>query len=909
MRHQRGPAELRPCRSSSPGHQTGRHSPRSIRINELPNDESMREPVLGFDHHPVGDQLRVLHAAVAQSSEALLLSVSDETDPVTRIRFVNAAFTELLGYPLLDLVGQSPGVLVGPTTDLDVLRRVEEGLRHREVVTVEAVLQHRVGAAVPVEATYRQLVADSGARWSLVTFRPVVDSLEVETALRRSQVWAEAMVQGSADLVMVADRDGMLRYASPAVTEVLGYQPDEFVARPFHEVIHPDDRPRCRGLFEVREVGRSPASQPHEFRVAHRDGSWRTVSLRVADRVDDPAVRGFVVNLRDVSERHRAEDLLSEQADLLEAIARGAPLEVTLGKITAMVERNVAEVAALVGIVDEDGVIRVRSASTVPAEIIQAYDQAPPSAQGGELLRSGVGELFVFELVGEPWLGRAEAMFAEHGFTQARTATLRTPGSGELVGSLTLFHRTAGDLGPGQLDIVQRAMNLAAIAIERHRFEAALEYQALYDPLTDLPNRALLSRRIQEALDRALETASGIAVLFIDLDRFKVINDSEGHAIGDLVLRQVADRFRHRLRAGETLGRFGGDEFMVVCDRLGSETDATDAATRFADELQAPLVLGDGSEIFVTASIGIAYVDDASVPAESLIRHADVAMYRAKDQGRNQRVVFEENLDQRAVEQLALERALRSAIERREFELYFQPVVQISDGSMARVEALIRWNRPGEGVVLPASFIPIAEETGLIVPIGWWVLAEAVNHAASWPALPNGRLVEVAVNLSARQLADAALVDAVSDVLDLTGLDPSRLCFEITESALVHDVERAVASLNRLKALGVRIAIDDFGTGYATLDYVRHFSMADYLKIDRAFVEGVDRVGSQEAAIVSAAIALAKSLGFTVVAEGVETLFQMEALRALDCDLVQGYLFSRPVPLEAAITLLASPDR
>jgi diguanylate cyclase (GGDEF)-like protein/PAS domain S-box-containing protein len=888
--------------------EVGRHAPRSTRINELPNDESVREPALGFDHHPVDDRVRVLEAAVAQSSEALLLSVSDETDPVMRIRFVNAAFTRLMGYPLADLVGQSPGVLVGPSTDLEVLRRVEEGLRHREVVTVETVLQDRAGKSVPVEATYRQVVADSGALWSLVTFRAVVGRHDVEAALRHSEVWAEAMVQGSSDLVMVAEPDGIVRYASPAVTEVLGYEPDEFVARAFSELIHPDDLKRSRSLFRVGDAGRSAGGQAYELRVAHRDGSWRTVSLRVADRVDDPAVRGFVVNLRDVTDRRRAEDLLAEQADLLEAIARGAPLEVTLGKITAMVERNVGDVAALVGILDDDGVVRVRSASSVPPVIVRAYDNAPPSAAGGEMLRSGVGELFVSDLVDGPGLGKAAAIFAEHGFIQARTATLRTPGSGELVGSLTLFHRHSGELSAGQLDIVQRAMNLAAIAIERHRFEAALEYQALYDPLTDLPNRALLSRRIQDGLTRVAESAGGIAVLFIDLDRFKVINDSEGHAIGDLVLRQVADRFRHRLWAGETLGRFGGDEFMVVCDRLSGEIDATEAATRFADELRDPLVLDDGSEIFVTASIGIAYVDDASMPAESLIRNADVAMYRAKDQGRNQRVVFEENLDQRAVEQLALERALRSAIELREFELYFQPIVQISDGSMTHVEALIRWNRPGHDLVLPASFIPIAEETGLIVPMGWWVLGEAVAHAAAWPELPNGRSVEVAVNLSARQLADDELVAVVSDALDHTGLDPSRLCFEITESALVHDVEHAVESLNRLKALGVRIAIDDFGTGYATLDYVRHFSMADYLKIDRAFVEGVDRVGSQEAAIVSAAIALAKSLGFTVVAEGVETLFQMEALRALDCDLAQGYLFSRPIPLDEAISLLGSRE-
>ncbi len=404
------------------------------------------------------------------------------------------------------------------------------------------------------------------------------------------------------------------------------------------------------------------------------------------------------------------------------------------------------------------------------------------------------------------------------------------------------------------------------------------------------------------------DEAQGVAVLFIDLDRFKVINDSEGHAIGDLVLKQVAERFEGQLRPGETLGRFGGDEFMVVCGRLRSEREAADAADRFAAELREPLVLADGSTLFVTASIGIAYSADASVPAESLIRNADVAMYRAKDQGRDQRVAFQENLDQRAVEQLALERALRAAIEGRQFELHYQPVVQLSDGSMTQVEALVRWNRPGHGIVLPAAFVPIAEETGLIVPIGWWVLGKAVADAAAWPTLPGEEQVEVAVNLSARQLADAELVEVVSDALEHTGLDPARLCFEVTESALVHDVDHAVASLNRLKGLGVRIAIDDFGTGYATLDYVRHFSMADYLKIDRAFIDGVDRVGSQEAAIVSAAIALAKSLGFTVVAEGVETLSQMEALRLLDCELAQGYLFSRPVPLDDAVLLLSARE-
>ncbi|HVN52467.1 MAG TPA: EAL domain-containing protein, partial [Acidimicrobiales bacterium] len=697
----------------------------------------------------------------------------------------------------------------------------------------------------------------------------------------------------------------IIRYASPAVREVLGYEPDELVARPFIDLLHPDDAARAPGVFERRPVPRGGRS--HEYRVAHRDGSWPVASLRVADRCDDPAVLGYVVNLRDVSARRRAEDLLREQADLLEAVAKGAPLEITLDKIVRMLERRLDGTSAVIGLVDPDGVIRARAKLSVEPEIAAFLDQLPADRGPGLVMRNGVGEIFEHDLVCDPRLGHAAELFARHGFVQSRDATLRAPRSGELVGALTLFHRQPVELGGADLELVQRAMNLAAIAIERHRFEARLEHQALFDPLTDLPNRHLLHQRIQESLDRARDEGGGVAVVFLDLDRFKVVNDAEGHAVGDLVLQQVAARLKSALEPGETLGRFGGDEFMLVAP-VRHQGDAAGVAARVAEELREPVLLEDGDEIFVSASMGISFTDDPRIAAESLIRDADVAMYRAKDQGRDQWVEFQPNLDQRAVERLAHERALRLAIECEQFVLHYQPVVQLGDGAMTQVEALVRWERPGHDTVLPGSFIPIAEETGLIVPIGWWVLSAAVTDAVAWPELPGDRRVEVAVNLSARQLADPELVEVVADVLDLTGLDPVRLCFEVTESALVQDVAHAVASLERLKGLGVRIAIDDFGTGYATLDYLRHFSMADYLKIDRSFVEGVDRAGSREAAIVSAAVTLAKSLGITVVAEGVETLFQMDALREIGCDLAQGFLFSRPLPLPDAMALLGSRE-
>jgi diguanylate cyclase (GGDEF)-like protein/PAS domain S-box-containing protein len=854
----------------------------------------------------VRDREEVLRAVAAQSREALLLSVQDDRDPRTRICFVNDAFTDLLGYRTDELEGEPPGVLVGPETDLDTLRRIEVGISRGEVVTAELELADRDGVPTRVEATYRLLETSSGVSWFLASFRDSAERHEAAAALRRSEEWAEALVQGSSDVVMVIDGEGVVSYASPAVREVLGYEAEEVITRPFTDLLHADDAARAPSVLERQPVSRGGRS--HEYRIAHRDGGWRVASVRVADRRDDPAVQGYVVNLRDVSARRRAEDLLGEQADLLEAIAKGAPLEITLDKIVRMLERQLDQTLAIIGLLDDDGYIRARAARSVPAEIVDFWDAMPPDRGTGVALRSGMGELYEYDLVEDPRLGPAAGLFATHGFTQARDATLRAPRSGEVVGALTLLHRDTSDLPAAGLELVQRAVNLAAIAVERHRFEARLEYQARYDPLTDLPNRLGLREHIQEALGRLADAPGVVAVLFLDLDRFKVINDAEGHAVGDLVLQQVAARLQSVLEPGEALGRFGGDEFMVVAGPLRRGADATAVAARFAAALRSPVLLPDGDEIFVSASIGIACTSDQADTAESLIRDADVAMYRAKDQGRDQWVVFQSNVDQRAVERLAHERALRSAIEGKQFVLHYQPVVQLSDGSMTQVEALVRWNRPGHDVVMPGAFIPIAEETGLIVPIGWWVLGEAVTNAVAWPTLPGEREVEVAVNLSARQLADTELVEVVADVLDLTGLEPFRLCFEVTESALVHDVAHAVASLDRLKELGVRIAIDDFGTGYATLDYLRHFSMADYLKIDQAFIEGVDRSGSREAAIVSAAITLAKKLGITVVAEGVETLFQMEALRELGCDLAQGFLFSRPLPLDDAVELLASRD-
>jgi diguanylate cyclase (GGDEF)-like protein/PAS domain S-box-containing protein len=846
------------------------------------------------------------HAVMGAVTDMIWVVASDTT-----IRWISPSITEQLGYEATELIGTPAQALVHPEDLGRALDHLAHVLRGGDLPFVGTLrLLHRDGSYRRVSIQATNHVDHPAIGGVLITSVDLTERSDVEERFRQREIWAQALMRGGSDLVVVIDATGLISYVSPAVERMLDLAPEDLLGTDPRDLLHPDDVEDISDAFEAAISGSADpvqvatSSANYEIRVRHRDGSWRIVDAAVTDLTSNPAVNGLVVNLRDVTRRRLVEDLLAEQTELLEAIARGAPLEITLQKITQMIERVIVGANCSVGILDPDGVIRVCAAPRLPREIVSLLDDLMPESEAGVDVRTSGGDALVYDLRADTVLGPRSA-FSVHGFVLCRAAPIMAPGSGELLGSLAVFHVENGRLSNLEADLLDRALNLAAIAIERRRFEAALEHQALYDHLTGLPNRALLKNRIEDALVRADRLETGVAVLFIDLDRFKVINDSVGHALGDALLQEVATRFQEPLRPGDTIGRFGGDEFMVVCNRIPNEAAAAAAAERFLAQLDEPVDL-EGGKVFVTASCGIAFADSSSASPESLIRNADVAMYRAKDQGRNQFVVFQENLDLQAVEQLALEQALRRALDDGELEMYFQPVVQLATGAMSHVESLVRWNRPGHGVVAPGEFIPLAEESGFIVPMGWWILEEAARRAASWPRLPGGEHVEVAVNLSARQLASVDLLPTVRGVLERTGLDPSRLCLEVTESALVHDVAQAKEALLQIKSLGVRVAIDDFGTGYASLDYVRQFSMADYLKIDRSFIEGVEKEGSQESAIVTAAIALARSLGLTVIAEGVETLFQMEALRDLECEFAQGYLFSRPVPIDTAIDLLAS---
>ena len=431
--------------------------------------------------------------------------------------------------------------------------------------------------------------------------------------------------------------------------------------------------------------------------------------------------------------------------------------------------------------------------------------------------------------------------------------------------------------------------------------EEEVKHRALHDPLTGLPNRTLFVDRVHHALALAARDGGSVAVLVLDIDRFKLVNDSLGHQRGDELLGEVAMRLGPLVAESDTLARMGGDEFAVLCEGLPGERGAIEVAQRLLDALKAPVVVDD-RPVVVTASIGIVVSDGRNHSAEAVVRDADVAMYRAKDGGGARFELFDTGMRKRMVERLALEEDLRRALERDELELYYQPLVDLDSRKIVAVEALVRWRHPQRGIVLPGAFVPVAEESGLIVPLGRWVLHEACRQLARWTADPQIDLPRLTVNLSGRQLAEKTLPEELDEIMRQTGVPPERLGLELTESVLMEETSSPTAVLQDLKALGVRLMLDDFGTGYSSLNHVKRFPI-EAIKVDREFCAGVvEDAGDRH--ILRAIVSMASAMDVAVVAEGVESPEQARWLRHLGIALVQGYAFGRPMPAAAMETLM-----
>jgi diguanylate cyclase (GGDEF)-like protein len=500
---------------------------------------------------------------------------------------------------------------------------------------------------------------------------------------------------------------------------------------------------------------------------------------------------------------------------------------------------------------------------------------------------------------------RAETRFQqselqrEQGISSATIVLIKS--KEEPFGVLGAGSRELHRFSQADVNFMQAIANVLANAVERRRTEEQTQHEALHDALTGLPNRSLFFDRLQHALSVAARRDAPIAVLFLDLDQFKLVNDSLGHAAGDELLAAVAPRIEQALRPGDTVARFGGDEFAVLAEDIRDVHGATRIAERIAEALTRPFILRE-REHFVSASIGISLGTGAEDP-EALIRDADSALYRAKEHGRGGYEIFDEVMRSRVIEHMQTENDLRRGLQREELVLHYQPVVRLHDGTIASMEALLRWDHPERGLIGPLAFIPVAEESRLIVPIGRWVIEQACRQAAIWQRLrPDSAPVGVAVNLSARQLADPHLTSHIEGAIKANGVDPATLCLELTETALLDETHSCERTLSNLSEIGVRLALDDFGVGFSSLGYVKRLPLS-MIKLDRTFVENVTE-NPYDAAIIRAVSEMADTIGIDVVAEGVETDEQVRMAHDLGCGYAQGFHFAEPVPASYAERLL-----
>jgi diguanylate cyclase (GGDEF)-like protein len=538
---------------------------------------------------------------------------------------------------------------------------------------------------------------------------------------------------------------------------------------------------------------------------------------------------------------------------------------------------------------DQDRLLLV-AAEGLPQEVIGQEVMAGPRSQVGMALATGRA-VAVNDWSAETRLEQSEFQKSQ-GMRSAAIVLIK--GEDDPFGVIGAGSRSPRDFTQGDVDFMQAIANVLANAIERRRTEERTQHEALHDPLTGLPNRNLFLDRLQHALSVAARRGTSVSVLFLDLDQFKLVNDSLGHAAGDELLAAVAPRIEQALRPGDTAARFGGDEFAVLAEDVGNERGATRIAERIAEALARPFILRE-REHFVSASVGIA-IGTGSEGPEALIRDADSALYRAKARGRGGYEIFDE----------VIENDLRRAIQREELELHYQPVIKLRDGSIVAMESLLRWNHPDRGLIGPLGFIPVAEESRLIVPIGRWVIEQACRQAAAWQELhPDSAPVSVAVNLSARQLADPDLLSHIEGSVRANGIDPSNLWLELTETTLLDETTFVERTLESLKGLGVRLVLDDFGVGFSSLGYLKRLPLS-MIKLDRTFVENLTD-GSHDAAIVRAVSEMAETIGIGVVAEGIETDEQLRMVSMLGCGFAQGFHFSEPVPVSHIERLLEQP--
>lgn len=866
----------------------------------------------------------------------------------------------------------------------------------------------------------------------VVHSRDVTDQREAELALRQSETLFRTVVQTMSDFVMIVDRQGMTRYVSPAVEEVLGRRAEDLIGISAFSFVHPDDLPQVVGAFQ--HVLNNPARIPAAlFRSRHADGSWRYIEATSSTRLDDPNVGGVVICARDVTARRRIQEALAGQNRVLEMLSAGVGLPDMFAELCLTIEQVIDDVYCSVLLLDESGAtVKHGAAPHLPQSYWSALDGArigPAAGSCGAAIYTAAPVVSA-DIANDPTWAAWGALALEHGLASCWSIPVLDPLSGRALGAFAAYSRHPRTPTQTELDYMFEAGRLASVVIqsardrdglrrseerfrslvqngsemitliaadatciyqspsvervlgypwrqyigrpaldfvhpddrarvqrelrdlrqagapravrmvelraqhrdggwvylealatnllddpavrgivlnsrditERKLLEDQLSWQAFHDALTGLPNRALFRDRLEHAVARTNRQHGTIAVMFLDLDRFKLVNDSLGHDVGDQLLVAVGQRLLETVRESDTLARLGGDEFTVLVEDVVDTRELMQLAERIIERLRQPFPLSVGPEVFVSVSIGIALGINGRQGADELLRSADIALYRAKGHSQGGYEVFRPSMLEQPTSRLELESDLQRAIERDELRIYYQPELDLRTGELCALEALVRWQHATRGLILPTEFIEVAEETGLIVPVGRWVLETACRQAVKWPPTSAGVLPTLSVNLSARELQQPDLIEHIVGVLEQVGMRADRLRFEITENVLVQEAQSTLATLRALKELGIQIAIDDFGIGYSSLSYLTRLPV-DTLKIDRLFVSGQGReIGNL--AIIRAVASLAQALEMTVTAEGIETAEQLRRVVEAGCRRGQGHYFAYPVPADDVAELI-----
>lgn len=706
----------------------------------------------------------------------------------------------------------------------------------------------------------------------------ITEEKKAVDALINSEQRFRSLVQNSSDIITILEHNGKIRYESPSITRILGYNPDDLVGDNAFDYVHPEDLPRVEEIFD--RARQTPGSEVEiQFRFRHANGHWVYLESITRNWQDDPKIQGFVVNSRDISDRR-------EQAERLQLLERAIAASKNGVTITD-VRNNNQLVYVNPGFEQMTGY----SAAEVMGENCRFLQGPEPN---------------------QPELDRLRAAIKEG---KDCTVVLRNY---RKDGSLFWNELQLSPVYNGQNQLTH-FIGIQTDISDRKKVEEQLTHQAYHDPLTGLANRSLLIERLQKADLKAQQNPGYLfALLFLDLDRFKVVNDSLGHAVGDLLLIVISLRLQSCLKPSDTLARIGGDHFVILLEDIQDTSDAIQVAEQIHEQLQEPFTL-KGHEFFITGSIGISLSSMSYERPADLLRDADIAMYRAKQSGKAKHAVFDKAMHDRVLARLNLENELRHTIEAVQsgasdaLWLAYQPIVCLRTGKLKGFEALVRWHHPEQGFISPAEFIPIAEESGLIIPLGMWILRQACRQLQEWQSfLGNSHAtasdqLTMSINLSGKQFLQLDLIQLVDEILAETDLVPYTVKLEITETAIVENMEYALETLSELRKRQILLSLDDFGTGYSSLSYLHQFPL-DTLKIDRSFVNCIHQE-SKHQKIIKAIVTLAHALGMDVTAEGLETTEQLQQLKMLDCELGQGYFFSKPLDRLAASRLLLKPSQ